>query len=49
MIATAETVAGHLNGDLLDDDRIVLRAQTKEHYRERVRMHEMNKLRRRAH
>ncbi|NRA15642.1 MAG: cell division protein ZipA [Oceanospirillaceae bacterium] len=48
MIATAETVATHLNGDLLDDDRTVIRPQTKEHYRERVRMHEMNKLRRRA-
>ncbi|MFT5708806.1 MAG: cell division protein ZipA, partial [Oceanospirillaceae bacterium] len=48
MIATAETVATHLNGDLLDDDRSVIRPQTKEHYRERVRIHEMNKLRRRA-
>ncbi len=48
MMATAETVATHLNGDLLDDDRSVIRPQTKEHYRERVRMHEMNKLRRRA-
>ncbi|EPJ46675.1 MAG: hypothetical protein OFPII_17660 [Osedax symbiont Rs1] len=48
MMATAETVATHLNGDLLDDDRSVIRPQTKEHYRERVRMHEMHKLRRRA-
>ena len=48
MMATAETVATHLNGDLLDDDRSVLRPQTKEHYRERVRIHEMNKLRQRA-
>ncbi|MEH6444199.1 MAG: cell division protein ZipA [Oceanospirillaceae bacterium] len=48
MIATAETVATHLNGDLLDDDRSVIRPQTKEHYRERVRIHEMNKLRHRV-
>ncbi len=48
MMATAETVATHLNGDLLDDDRSVIRPQTKEHYRERVRIHEMHKLRRRA-
>jgi cell division protein ZipA len=48
MMATAETVATHLNGDLLDDDRSVIRPQTKEHYRERVRIHEMNKLTRRA-
>jgi len=48
MLATAETVALHLHGDLLDDDRSVLRPQTKEHYRERVRIHGMNKLRRRA-
>ncbi|NRA21381.1 MAG: cell division protein ZipA [Oceanospirillaceae bacterium] len=48
MLATAETVAMHLHGDLLDDDRSVLRPQTKEHYKERVRIHEMNKLRRRA-
>jgi cell division protein ZipA len=49
MLATAETVANNLNGNLLDDDKSVLRPQTKEHYRERVRVHEMNKLRRRAH
>lgn len=48
MMATAETVATHLNGDLLDDERSVIRPQTKEHYRERVRIHEMNKLRQRA-
>ena len=48
MLATAETVANHLNGSLLDDDKSVLRPQTKEHYRERVRIHEMDKLRRRA-
>jgi len=48
MLATAETVALHLHGDLLDDDRSVLRPQTKEHYRERVRIHGMNKLRKRA-
>ena len=48
MLATAETVANHLNGNLLDDDKSVLRPQTKEHYRERVRIHEMDKLRRRA-
>ena len=48
MLATAETVALHLHGDLLDDDRSVLRPQTKEHYKERIRIHEMNKLTRRA-
>jgi cell division protein ZipA len=47
MLATAETVANHLNGNLLDDDRSVLRPQTKEHYKERIRIHEMKKLHRR--
>lgn len=47
MLATAETVANHLNGNLLDDDRSVLRPQTKAHYKERIRIHEMKKLHRR--
>jgi cell division protein ZipA len=48
MLATAETVANHLNGSLLDDDHSVLRPQTKEHYKERIRIHEMKKLHRRS-
>ncbi|RAU16686.1 cell division protein ZipA [Nitrincola tibetensis] len=41
MLATAETVAKHLEGDLLDEDRSVMREQTKEHYRQRIRDFEM--------
>lgn len=41
MLATAETVAKHLDGDLLDEDRSVMREQTKEHYRQRIRDFEM--------
>ena len=37
MLATAETLAKHLDGDLLDENRSVMRPQTKEHYRERIR------------
>lgn len=37
MLATAETLARHLDGDLLDENRSVMRPQTKEHYRERIR------------
>ncbi len=48
MLATAETLAKHLNGDLLDDDRSVMRPQTKEHYRERIRDYEMHQRQRRA-
>ncbi|MBA4501026.1 cell division protein ZipA [Marinobacterium marinum] len=48
MLATAETLAKHLKGDLLDEDRSVMRPQTKEHYRERIRDYEMHKRQRRA-
>lgn len=48
MLATAETVARHLNGDLVDENRIMMRAQTQEHYRQRVRDFEMHNLRRRS-
>lgn len=48
MLATAETVAKHLDGDLLDEDRSVMRPQTKEHYRERIRDFEMHRRQRRA-
>ncbi|GAA0689133.1 hypothetical protein GCM10009104_14360 [Marinobacterium maritimum] len=48
MLATAETLAKHLNGDLLDEDRSVMRPQTKEHYRERIRDFEMHQRQRRA-
>jgi cell division protein ZipA len=48
MLATAETLAKHLDGDLLDEDRSVMRPQTKEHYRERIRDFEMHKRQRRA-
>ncbi|KAA0874771.1 cell division protein ZipA [Nitrincola tapanii] len=41
MLATAETLARHLDGDLLDEDRSVMREQTKEHYRQRIRDFEM--------
>lgn len=43
MLATAETVAKHLDGDLLDEHRSVMRPQTKAHYRERIREYEMHK------
>jgi cell division protein ZipA len=42
MLATAETVAKHLDGELLDEDRSVMRPQTKEHYRERIREFQMH-------
>jgi cell division protein ZipA len=48
MLATAETVARHLNGDLLDENRSVLRPQTKEHYRQRIRDFEMHNRSRRG-
>lgn len=48
MLATAETLAKHLDGDLLDEDCSVMRPQTKEHYRERIRDFEMHKRQRRA-
>ncbi|WP_341218400.1 cell division protein ZipA [Neptunomonas phycophila] len=43
MLATAETVAAHLDGDLLDENHSVMGSQTKMHYRERIREHEMHK------
>ena len=46
MLATAETLAKHLDGDLLDEDRSVMREQTKEHYRQRIRDFEMQTRRR---
>lgn len=49
MLATAETVAKHLGGDLLDENRSVMRPQTKAHYRERIREFEMHKRSRRDH
>lgn len=49
MLATAETVAKHMGAELLDENRSVLRPQTKEHYRQRIRDFEMRNLSRRAH
>ena len=49
MLATAETVAKHLGGDLLDENRSVMRPQTKAHYRERISEYEMHNRRRRSH
>lgn len=43
MLATAETLAKHLDAELLDGDRSVMRPQTKEHYRERIRDFEIHK------
>jgi cell division protein ZipA len=48
MLATAETVARHLDGDLLDENHSVLRPQTKEHYRQRIRDFEMHNRSRRG-
>ncbi len=48
MLATAETVARHLDGDLLDENHSVLRPQTKEHYRQRIRDYEMHNRSRRG-
>jgi cell division protein ZipA len=48
MLATAETLAEHLDGDLLDENRSVLRPQTKEHYRQRIRDFEMHNRSRRG-
>jgi len=48
MLATAETLARHLDGELVDENRIVMRPQTQEHYRQRVRDFEMRNLRRRS-
>ena len=46
MLATAETLAKNMDGDLLDEDRSVMREQTKEHYRQRIRDFEMQTRRR---
>ena len=43
MLATAETLARHLDAELLDGDRSVMRPQTKEHYRERIRDFQIHK------
>ncbi len=48
MLATAETVASHMKGELVDDNRLLMRPQTQEHYRQRVRDFEMRNLRRRS-
>ncbi|WP_417582737.1 cell division protein ZipA [Nitrincola sp.] len=48
MLATAETLAKHLNGELIDEDRSVMRPQTKEHYRERIREFQMHQRQRRV-
>lgn len=47
MLATAETVSKHLGGDLLDENRSVMRPQTKAHYRERIREYELHNRHRR--
>ena len=47
MLATAETVSKHVGGDLLDENRSVMRPQTKAHYRERIREYEMHNRHRR--
>ncbi len=49
MLATAETLSRHLDAELLDGDRSVMRPQTKEHYRERIRDFEIHKRVKRAH
>lgn len=41
MLATAETFGKHLNAELLDSERSVLRNQTKEHLRERVSAYQL--------
>jgi cell division protein ZipA len=48
MLATAETVSKHVGGDLLDENRSVMRPQTKAHYRERIREFEMHNRHRRS-
>lgn len=49
MLATAETLARHLGAELLDGDRSVMRPQTKEHYRERIRDFEIHQRYKRTH
>ncbi|SIS47188.1 cell division protein ZipA [Neptunomonas antarctica] len=48
MLATAETVSKHVGGDLLDENRSVMRPQTKAHYRERIREFELHNRHRRG-
>ena len=42
-------LANNLGGELYDENRSVLRAQTVEHYRQRIREFERQRLARRAH
>lgn len=44
MLATARAIAGELRGELKDEDRSVLTAQTIEHYRSRIKEFERKKL-----
>ena len=48
MVETAQCLANNLGGELYDDSRSVLRAQTVEHYRQRIREFERQRLARRA-
>ena len=41
MLATAETLAKALQGEMLDSDRSVMRPQTQEHYRELVKAYKL--------
>ena len=41
MLATAETLAKALGGEMLDSDRSVMRPQTQEHYRELVKAYKL--------
>ena len=49
MLETAQCLANNLGGELYDENRSVLRAQTVEHYRQRIREFERQRLARRAH
>jgi len=49
MLETAQCLANNLGGELYDEHRSVLRAQTVEHYRQRIREFERQRLARRAH
>ena len=49
MVETAQCLANNLGGELYDENRSVLRAQTVEHYRQRIREFERQRLARRAH
>ena len=48
MLETAQCLANNLGGELYDENRSVLRAQTVEHYRQRIREFERQRLARRA-